>query len=236
MPDSITLWPSSVLKPSAIEANVVAFSRSGGVTLGGLQRVTRTDRGWWSIVYKGVTLDSVAKRRMWNAIATDLSGMAGLVAIPVWSMDSAPWPAGTVDGLLYTTHSDGSGFSDGALYAQPAIGVTLVDALAIGDTSATLRIGYNIDDLGGVLFSHQHALYKTGLPTLVDGDDWTVPIAPAVRAPIAAGTALEFGLPTCLVRLAEDREMDTRFSAGQFDQRDVSFTEAVDYWNDLALA
>jgi hypothetical protein len=230
------IWPHQVLKPGAIEPNVVPFSRSGGVTLGGLQRVTRTDRGWWSIGYKGVALDTPAKRRMWNATATDLSGMAGLVAVPVWSLDSAAWPTGAVNGQILTLHSDGTGFSDGTFYAQPAIGVTLVGALAIGDTSATLRIGHGIEELGGVLFSYQHALYKTGMPTLISGDDWTVPITPAVRAPIPAGADLEFSLPTCLVRLASDGEMDTRFSAGQFDSRDVAFSEAVDYWNDLAAA
>ena len=49
-------WPTAILKPSAISANVVAFSRSGGRTLGGLERVTRTDRGFWSIVYRGCLL------------------------------------------------------------------------------------------------------------------------------------------------------------------------------------
>lgn len=229
-------WPTAILEPSSVEANVVAFTRSGGTTLGGLQRVTRTDRGWWEIVYGGVPLKTPAERRMWNAVAEHCGGMAGFLAVPVPSLDSAPWPAGTRDGQILTSHSDGSSFSDGSRYAQPAIGVTLVSAAAIGDTSLTLRIGFGIAELAGVRFSYQHAMYRTGLPTLIDGTDWTVPVSPAVRAAIPAGAALEFGMPTCLVRLAGDRQMDVGLSAGWFDRRDVAFVEASDYWNDLAVA
>lgn len=236
MPDDFIHWPASVLKPAAIEPNVVPFSRSGGRTLGGLERVTRTDRGWWSIAYRGVTLAGPARRRLWNAMAADLSGMAAPIVVPVWSLDSAPWPAGTVNGRLLVPHSDGSTFGDGSQYAQSPIGVTVVDALAIGATQATLRIGYGINELSGVLFSYGHALYKTGLPVAIDGDDWTVRLTPAVRAPIPAGAELEFGLPTCLVRLASDREMDVMSSVGKVDKRDVAFVEAADYWSDLASA
>ncbi len=233
MPEFVT-WPHRLLVPTAIEASVVPFSRSGGTTLGGLQRVTRTDRGWWSIAYKGVPLKTAADRRMFNALGTHCSGMATPIVVPVWSQDAAEWPAGTGGGMLLTPHSDGMPHGDGSLYAQPAIGVTLVGAAALNATSVTLRIGYGIEDLIGVRFSYQHALYKTGYPTAIAGNDWTVPITPAIRAPIPAGAALEFGLPTCLVRLASDREMDTRFTAGFFDTVDVAFVEAADHWNDLA--
>lgn len=230
----IIRWPSAILKPASIEPNVVAFTRSGGRTLGGLERVVRTDRGFWSIVYRGVPLATPSERRLWNVLAEHCGGAAGLLEVPVWPFDTAPWPAGTVNGRLLTGHSDGSSFSDDALYAQPAIGVTLVNAVAIGATSVTLRIGYGIEDLAGVRFGHQGALYRTGAPTSITGSDWTVPVSPAIRAAIPAGADLELGLPTCVVRLASDREMDVIFSRGGVDRRDVAFLEAADYWTDLA--
>lgn len=230
----ILVWPWAVLKPYDIHPNVVAFTTSGGRTLGGLERVTRNARGWWSIAYRGVPLCTPAERRMWNAIADHCGGMAGLLAVPVWSFDSAPWPAGTVNGSYIVPHSDGTSHDDGSDYAQAGIAVTLVAAAAIGDTSVTLRIVDGIDDLTGVRFSHDHALYRTGVATLVEGADWTVPVSPAVRAPIPAGAELEFGLPTCLVRLASDQEMDVNFSRGRVDRRDVAFVEANDVWNAAA--
>ncbi len=66
------VWPHAVLPPSQLMANPAPFSRSGGVSLDGVQRVTRTDRGWWKIAYKGVLLSSPAKRRCWNAIGVEL--------------------------------------------------------------------------------------------------------------------------------------------------------------------
>ena len=61
-------------------------------------------------------------------------------------------------------------------------------------------------------------------------------MTPPVRAPIPAGAALEFSLPTCLVRLASDREMDVNFSVNKIDKRDVAFVEAADYWSALAVS
>lgn len=259
----IVVWPHTLLVPASIEANVVPFSRSGGTTLGGLQRVTRTDRGWWSIAYKGLALTSAAHRRVFNALGTHCSGMAGLLAVPAWSHDTAAWPTGSAtpltthsdgttysDGSFYTqrpalmasegmalsTHSDGATFSDGSRYAQQAIVVEIVDAAAIGATSMRLRPVRGIENLAGIRFSYQHALYKTGFPTLVLDGVWDLPVTPAVRAPIPAGAELEFALPTCLVRLASDREMDGSLTAGFFDRVDVAFVEAADYWNDLAAA
>lgn len=236
MSAEIVAWPTAFLKPLSIEPNVVAFTRSGGRTLGGLERVVRTDRGFWSIVYRGVPLATPAQRRLWNAVAEHCGGAAGLLEVPVWSFDAAPWPAGTVGGRVLTSHSDGTSHGDGTLYAQSPIGVEMVNDVAIGATSVTMRILYGIEALTGVRFSCGGALYRTGLPTAIAGADWTVPVSPAIRAPIAAGASLEFGLPTCLVRLASDREMDVIFSRGGVDRRDVAFLEAVEYWSDLASA
>lgn len=235
LPDYI-LWPTHTLKPSAIDPNPVPFSRSGGRTVGGISTDTRTDRGYWSIAFKGISLVDGDRRRLWNSIRVGLSGKAGLLAVPVWSYDTAPWPAGTVNGQLLTIHADGTPHSDGTAYAQSAIGVELVEAVGIGATIVKLRALYGIEELSGIRFSYQHALYVTGFPLSIDGDIWQVLITPAVRAPIPAGAELEVGLPTCLVHLASDDAMDVRLSAGDYDSVDVAFIEAVDYWNELADA
>ncbi|WP_428673717.1 hypothetical protein [Reyranella sp.] len=230
----VPLWPPGILTPAQASVDPVAFTRKGGRSLAGLQLATTTDRGYWAAAYKGVALSGKQQRRQWNLTRQRLGGMAGVIAIPAWSFDSAPWLPGTVRGKFLTPHSDGSPFSDGSLYSQAGIVVELVNAAEIGDTSVTLRLVYGIDDLGGVRFSHDHALYETGMVTDVDGDEWTVDVFPDVRAPIPAGVQLEFDMPTVLVHLATDREMDLTLSRGTLDKADVSFIEAVDYWADLA--
>lgn len=230
----ILVWPAAVLKPQQVLPSPVPMSRSGGVTLGGTEFPTRTDTGYWSIAFKGVLLGTPAHRKQWNLVRTRAGGRAGLLAVPVVSFDTSPWAAGTVNGRTLTTHSDGTRFSDGGRYSQPTIIVEMVEAAAIGARLVTLRRIAGIDELSGVRFSYNHALYETGMPTLVDGDDWTVEIFPAIRAAIPAGAALEFDLPTCLVHLATDRAMDVSLSIGNVDRRDVAFLEATDYWSALA--
>jgi hypothetical protein len=233
VPADILRW-SPLLCPASVTVNPVPFTRSGGRSLGGIERAIRTDRGHWLVGYKGVTLYGAQKRRLWNMNRVALNGRAGLVAVPAYSFDSAPWPAGSVNGHTLVPHSDGSGFSDGSFYSQPSIVVEMVNQAALTDTSVTLRLVGGIDELAGVRFSYQHALYETGIPTLVEGDEWTVPIFPDIRGVIPADATLEFDLPTCLCRLATDREMDISLSAGGIDRADVNFIEAVDYWTDLA--
>jgi len=237
VPDSIVVWPWRILKPTSVQPNPVAFTRSGGKSLGGLSRNTRTDRGWWSIAYRGVALTNPSQRRSWNMMRQQFGGMAGSVAVPVWSHDLAEWPAGASNGELLSPHSDGSPFSDGSLYSQRIpIDVEMVSLAEIGDTSVTLRLVYGINSLSGIRFSYNHALYETGMPTLISGDEWTLPIFPAIRADIPAGAELEVAMPTCLVKLAADRGMDVSFTAGRFDMVDVAFVEDTAYWNDLAVA
>jgi hypothetical protein len=232
MTDPVT-WPRR-LRPAGVFINPVYFSRSGGPSLGGIEQVTRTDLGHWEIDYKSVGLYRVAHRRLWNGTRTSVGGAAGSLIVPAWSLDSAPWAAGTVLGKTRTPHSDDTPHSDGALYSQPTIYVEMAVAAAISDTSVVLRLVAGIDELAGVRFSYEHALYETGFPTALEDDLWTVPIFPAIRAPIPADTLLEMDAPTCRVRLADDRQMDVPLSSGMADRADVSFKEDVAYWNELA--
>jgi hypothetical protein len=99
-----------------------------------------------------------------------------------------------------------------------------------------LRIIKAAQDLSGVRFSYNNALYETGPAIDIDGDVWTVPISPTVRELIPSGSDLEFDAPTCLCHLADDRGMDVSQDAvGKAVRPNVSFIEATDYWNDLAL-
>lgn len=230
----IVVWPHKILTAREAKADLVPFSRSGGRSLGGIEPATRTDRGWWSISLSSLLLHTTAQRRTWNAIRTKLGGRAGLVAVPVWSHDSAPFVNGTRVFPSSVTHSDGTTFSDGTGYRQRTMVVKMADAVAIGDTSCRLEIVNAAADLAGVRFSYQHALYETGPATLISGSFWTVPIFPAARAAIPAGAELELDMPTCLCRLADDRGMNTSLVPSLIDDHSAAFVEAVDFWSNLA--
>lgn len=228
------MWPAELLTPSEILANQVPFTRSGGRTINGIERATKTDRGFWHIAMVDVVLHEKAQRRTWNAIRTALNGRSGLLVVPVWSFDTAPYSSGDIEGDVLVPHSDGTSFSDGSLYRQGSISVRVVDNVPMGATSVKLQALSAENDLVGIRFSYNHALYETGPANSISGTIWDVAIFPAARAPIPAGSDLEVNLPTCLVHLEDDRGMDISLNAIQITERSVSFVEATDYWSDLA--
>lgn len=228
-------WPTNLLRPAKATASPVAFTRSGGRSLGGIERTTRTDRGYWRISLSDITVWSSEMRRTWNAIRTQLNGRAGIVAVPAWSFDSAPYASGQRENPILTPHEDGSTFDDGTEYLQGAIDIEMASFAPLGSTVATLKL-VKASSASGIRFSYQHALYETGAILAQPAEDtFQVSIFPAVRQAIPANASLECDVPTCLVHLADDRGMDIDLSAGEIDAASVEFVEAVDYWNDLAL-
>jgi hypothetical protein len=231
-------WPSCLLRPSQVSPSLVPFSRSGGRSIGGVERATRTDRGFWAIDYNGIVMQSKHRDqwRAWNAIRTHLGGKSGYIAVRVPSSLSAPYASGSFESRGRETNDDGTPFDDGSEWQQGAISVVADTLTPIGSTIIKLRIVKAAADLAGVRFSFNHALYETGAAIETDGDIWTVPLSTTVRELIPAGTELEFDAPTCLCKLADDRGMDiTQDAIAKGTRPNVSFVEATDYWNDLAL-
>lgn len=224
-------WPR-LLAPAECRPNPVPFSR-GGRTLGGVNVSTRTDLGYWSIELKNIPVHSREQRQTWQAIRRYLGGKAGLIAVPAWSKDTAPYVSGEFEPQIESTHDDGTLFDDDTPYLQGAISIVSDGITPLGATQIRLRIVRAETNLVGVRFSFEHALYETGPVIDIDGDIWTVPISPTVRATIPAGSDLEFDFPTCLCHLDDDRGMDGGLDVAQFEQRSVTFVEAVDYWSTL---
>jgi hypothetical protein len=234
----IIQWPFCLLTPRQVQANVVAFTRSGGKSLGGVEPVTRTDLGYWSIDYQSLAMRNRYhdQWRTWQAIRAKLGGRSGLIAVRVPSGLSAPYESGRFETAVDTEHDDDTPFDDNTPYEQGAISVVTDGNTPIGSTTIQLKIIKAAADLVGVRFSYNHALYETGPVIARAGDTWTVQISPSVRELIPSGASLEFDRPTCLCHLTEDRGMDvTQDAIGKNASPNVSFTEATDYWNRLAL-
>src|SRR5690554_6720284 len=103
----IVHWPYDLLVPARTRVSTSPFSRGGGRTLGGLESSVRTDRGFWRIRLEDVHLGSVASRRVWGAIDTALSGRPGLIVVPAWSHDTAPYAdpdCNRIPPLIETAH------------------------------------------------------------------------------------------------------------------------------------
>lgn len=232
-------WPADLLTPRASPFNPAPFTRSGGRSLGGVSRYTRTDKGYWvgsfnDIIFRrGQQFDQA---RAWNRIRTDLNGQAGLIAVPVCS--TRVWAtAGFTDFTpdLYT-HDDGTTFADGTKYYEGVVRLEMAAFAALGATVVTLRLITGPSSIEGIRFSYQHAMYETGsLIEQTGADTYRVPIFPAIRQAIPTDAWLEADRPTILCHLASDAEMDIEFPGAGMPRPSVRFVEAVDVWNDLAL-
>lgn len=234
----IIVWPVCLLRPQQPAANLVPFTRSGGRSLGGVEPAVRTDLGYWAIDYGNVVIQNRYRQQWqtWQAIRQKLGGRAGLIAVPVRSSLSAPYASGKFEAMGEVTHDDDTPFDDDTPYVQGAISVVTEGFTPLGATTIRLRIIKADANLVGVRFSCGHALYETGPVLDIDGDIWTVPISPTVREPIPHGMDLEFDEPTCLCHLADDRGMDLQpDNVRKNTYPSVSFQEATDYWNQLAL-
>jgi hypothetical protein len=232
----ILVWPHELLVPEECHPNPVPFTRSGGRTLGGIETATRTDLGYWSIELQNIAIFSKEQRQAWIAIRQMLGGKAGVIAVPAWSFDAAPYVSGEFEPSPLVSFDDDTLFDDDTPYEQGAISVVTDGVTPIGATSIRLRIINAASNLVGVRFSYNHALYETGPVTEIDGDIWTVPISPTVRELIPAGADLEFDMPTCLCRLEDDRGMDGGVNNIEFEQRSLTFVEATDFWSSLVVS
>lgn len=232
-------WPICLLTPQTMGVNLVPFTRSGGRTLGGIQSATRTDLGFWTIDYGAVLLRNRHREQWqtWNAIRQSLGGKSGLIAVRVRSGLSAPYASGDFEPMAETLHDDDTPFDDETPYVQGAISIVSVGVTPIGATQIRLRRVWAGVNLVGVRFSYGHALYETGPLVDADGDVFTLPISPTVRATIPDGAELEFDQLSCICRLADDRGMDVPQDAiSRNSLPSLSFVEATDYWADLAMA
>lgn len=234
----IVHWPAHLLTPQASPFNPVPFSRSGGRTLGGISRTTKTDRGFWMgslnriIFRRGLQFD---QERSWVETRTNLGGQSGLVAVPVCS--TRVWAAeGFKDfsGGLHP-HDDETPFDDDTLYSEGRIRIEMAAFAPLSSTVVSLRL-VDAPTAVGVRFSYQHAMYETGsLIERASEDVYRVPVFPAIRRAIPADAQLEADKPTVLCHLATDTEMDIEFPGSGMPRPSVNFVEAVDYWNDLAV-
>lgn len=235
MADIIT-WPLCVLRPQQIVASPVPYTRSGGPSLGGLEPSARTDLGFWRIDYRNIVMQNRRREQWqtWQAIRQKLGGRAGLIAVPVRVSLSAPYVSGEFEPSETVPHDDDSTFDDDSEYEQGAISVVTDGVTPLGATTIRLRIINAAANLVGVRFSYEHALYETGPVISIDGNIWTVPISPAVRALIPGGADLEFDRPTCLCHLVDDRGMDVDQNVvNKSSFPAVPFVEATDYWASL---
>ena len=230
------IWPKSVLPLAGCNFIQEPFSRTGGTSLENVEITTQTDVGKWRADIGPIIVHTRNQFRVWTAIRTYLSGRSGIIAMPANEKFTAPYVGDVETSPGLSTHSDGSTFSDGSKYRTRSIGLRMSAAAGLGATVVSIEAVNAGDDLTGVRFSYQYALYETGELISRSGNVWQVRVFPAIRQAIPAGADLEADDPMCLMKLETDIGMQLPETPDRVSRQTIRMVEAVDYWNDLAVA
>ena len=234
-------FPRLLLREREHSWNLSGVAVTPGVTVDSTATYIRSDGGgFWLCAMRDVSLSAPGRGRerqrvstlLWRAVRHVCDG--GVNNIVVWRNDALfiPYPAGVARAIT-VPHSDGSTFSDGSEYYQPAIDIICDGGADLRATSMDIQINQAAALIGGESFSVFHAgagwrLYEIGTVTYDDDDEAlaTITFRPPLREAVVHGDQLEFDRPRCVMRLASPNSMDLTVRPWTFNSASVDFVEA----------
>lgn len=219
-------WPSD-LAPRRVAFSLRGQVIAGPVSLTGRSQATATDTGYWTAVLSGIPTGGAARVKAYRRLLGQLAGGAGIVKVPAFDREQAPWPVAGVYTATPSDFTDGTEFSDGTGFFEPVIKVTAGADAAIGATQIAVVVASADTIVGGEYFSVHGRLYRIESVLSVSGGNQAWAITPAVRAAIASGARLDFDRPVCRMRLAAEGEGDLDLERGLYGFPSMTFVEAV---------
>lgn len=180
-------WDCTVLTPAiAGPPQLMAMNTVGGRTFNNLQQIVMNSAGYWRMDYGGIAVNTAEQIRAWNALQAGTQGRGATILVPI------------LDELR-----------------GPTITAHVTADVAIGDTSALIRVDGNLADLepgqhfGVPTFERLFRITKINSHSADSGgaENWNVDFLPPARERIPDGTALEFQDVKFRCRLASDDAM-----------------------------
>lgn len=201
--------PHTLLLHRTDSLELLAQHVTPGLTASGVMPVISTDGGGlWQRSVGDVVLSTKAQRKAWRAIAAKCDGGANPLVVPFVDNEHQPWAVvGGSELMSYDSiaHSDGTYFSDGSGYYNPAISAYSVGSASLGATTITIHFVQGGPLTGGEHFSidhttESHHTYRVVSVELDGSGDSVCTIRPRLREAVASLTTLEFDKPLCLMR------------------------------------
>lgn len=234
-------WPKTLPKTSVMFHPAMA-SRSGGRSIAGTEQVTVSSSGFWRakisfLVMRKVVGGAVRKQDSqlaWRAMLANLQGRSNAFLIGPCDHGNTPaYIAGDteVDPL---PHDDGTFFSDGTGYVQPATPAHVAGNYAAGSTSMIVNMLGGHTPEPGQYFSvgermfliKSAALYGGSLMAPFTPAYWQLSIWPEVREAISDGAWAEFDDPVCLMQFASDDTGELAIAKLQAASPSIDLVEA----------
>jgi len=235
-------FPRALLREKSHSWNPRGIVATAGQTADNVSQIIRSDGGgFWVCTMSDVSLGGrgagvgharqKAATLLWRAVRQICDGGVNAIVVPRNDALVRPWPVGMVQGEISLPHSDGSFFDDGSGYYQPVIDVVISAAASLRATFLNLAFRQCGPLQGGESFSILHdtvgwRLYEIATVVYSDPTRATVTFHPPLREDVAAGAAVEFDRPRCVMRLANAGAMDLAVVPWTFNTASVSFVEA----------
>lgn len=229
-------WPDTIL-PSKVMFHPDVPSASGGQSFSGAEQVVFSSAGRWratlamAIWRQSGSSDPANRILAARAMVAHFKGRTNTVYIGVYDEANAPSPlAGGGRGLVKTTHSDGTSFSDGSSYTQFQTPALLADAASKGDMAATITmLGTNQSAQAGQYFGLGDCeLYLIDSSTNEGGGNFAVTFWPPLRSDHAANEVVNFDRMTCEMRLAADTSGQVQFTDSSYRaDQELELVEAL---------
>ncbi len=227
------VWPRAGLVPrQPPRFNPAPRTASGGMNVRGNGQVVASDAGCWVATFSNFVVhqkQGEKKILLWDAIAGLAEGRLNALLMPVDVRGRRPLPDGVSDDLIdYPTgvpHSDGAAFSDGSLYEQSWIGVTVSADAALRAVTLQLTKVACGEIEPGMRFSIGERMYQVKKVVSQSGGSCEVTVNFPLREAVSAGAECNFDNPVCKMRLATDTEMDLELEIGRHGSPTINLVE-----------
>ncbi|WP_241963243.1 hypothetical protein [Paracoccus suum] len=198
---AVIVWPAGLLRPVEGSFFIRNISRSGGVSLNGVEQVLTSTASWWEISLTLSREFDGERLKAFEAYISRMRGRQNVAAIPLCD----PYRYGAKVSPLQQPWSDGTYFSDGTGWvdgtaSQP---MTVVNAAGVGSRFLTFKLTQPVRPALrlGDMFSINGFLYRV---TSAGGND--IYFEPPLRQAIPAGQVIQTDPPVFYGRFATDDE------------------------------
>lgn len=181
-------FPADDMKPRMERWRLGAVTIAGGVSVGGVSRLARTDGGGLWMCEQSFLLATDRQHKAARAFEAYLDGGVATVDVPRYVGGTGPVP-------------EGGGWAPVIAFAVPA---------ALRATSADVAVAVGLPLTGGESFSITHPtkgrrLYVVVAATALTAGAQTITFRPPLREAVTV-EALDFQTPSCTMRLANPQE------------------------------
>jgi hypothetical protein len=219
-------WPTSTLPFRDVMFARRNLSRSGGLTITGIEQVVQSASDFWAATVHLGKIHSGSQILAYRALQAQNWGRAGEWIIPVCSSYGLPSELAAPD---YSFSDDWSAdFSIGPPPTTiPPAGGGLTTVLAARG-ARSITVGFEdplMVPLPGMYFSIGNYLYVVATATSVGVRLYTITFAPGLRIAAPIETVVEFASPRCLMRLAQDNIGDLTLEQLRFSDITLNFVE-----------